>query len=88
MKRTIIATLAVLALGGCFKDPEQSTQIRDFKVERLFTHEGCTVYRFYDGGISRYFTRCTGAMHSETSGVPRSGKSSIHDSNRTTYDEQ
>lgn len=28
------------------------------KVELLFEVDGCKVYRFYDGGAPRYFTKC------------------------------
>lgn len=31
-----------------------------YKVEYLFEHEGCKVYRFYDRSSYIYFTNCTG----------------------------
>lgn len=61
MTKTLII-LAVALLTGCFKPAETSTSAgREFVVDKLFTHEGCTVYRFYDGGNSRYYTNCQGS---------------------------
>jgi len=31
-----------------------------YKVDYLFEHDGCKVYRFYDQGSYVYFTNCTG----------------------------
>ena len=31
-----------------------------YKVEYLFEHDGCKVYRFYDNGNYVYFTSCKG----------------------------
>jgi hypothetical protein len=60
--KTLLIILAVIALAGCSKRAEISTSVgADFVVDRLFTHEGCTVYRFSDGGYSRYFTNCSGS---------------------------
>ena len=59
--KLIASMIAVLALVGCTKPAEKSSSVgREFVVETLFTHEGCTVYRFYDSG-TRYFTNCNGA---------------------------
>ena len=67
--------VALAALAGCYKTPELSVRAgADFTVERLFEHDGCTVYRFTDGGIARYFTRCDGAQ-STTSWGEKCGKS-------------
>ena len=60
--RTITALLLIAALIGCSRDAEKSTPAgRDFQVDTLFTHDGCTVYRFYDEGRARYFTNCNGS---------------------------
>jgi hypothetical protein len=60
MKRILI--LAVL-LAGCYKHPESIQQVNaEFNVETLFTKDGCTVYRFADGGTQRYFTNCRGTV--------------------------
>lgn len=58
---TIFAILATcLALTACKQEREPETTIHTgngYRVSKLFTHEGCTVYRFYDGN-DRYFTKC------------------------------
>jgi len=52
--------LAAALLAGCFGEAEKSSKASPaFVVETLFTHDDCTVYRFYDSGM-RYFTNCAG----------------------------
>lgn len=61
ISRSLIVAAAVLALAACDKTPERSTHVgAQFQVDRLFTHEGCTVYRFEDGGRNRYYANCSG----------------------------
>lgn len=78
MRRAILAcAVAALALAGCYAKttPEASAQAGvDFKVDRLFTHDGCTVYRFHDGLYGRYFTKCEGSASASTSWVESCGK--------------
>ena len=58
----LIALVALLA--GCSKQAETSTAVgAEFVVDKLFTHEGCTVYRFNDGGNNRYYTNCQGSTN-------------------------
>lgn len=79
MKKLIIAIFALL-LAGCDKDPEVVTQVgNDFKVGRLFTTDGCTVYRFYDGGRNVYFTNCTGSTSSSYSTGGAKNKTTHYD---------
>ena len=53
-------TAAVVLLSGCYKDPESTTSAgRDFSVDKLFTVDGCTVYRFWDSKAV-YFSNCKG----------------------------
>ena len=65
MKYLLLVSLLMLA--ACQK---QGTPVhapnQDFGVEKLFTVEGCTVYRFYDDRTV-YFTNCSGATHYEQS---------------------
>ena len=76
MKTVLIMTLLVLSLTGCERLAESSTPAgKGFVVEKLFTHEGCTVYRFADSGRSRYFTNCNGT----TSWVESCGKGCVRD---------
>jgi hypothetical protein len=57
MRKTLL--LAVLAVLGCYKDPESrhTTSNPEIPVGKLFEFDGCTVYRFSDGD-TRYFARC------------------------------
>lgn len=82
MSRAAIALgLALLALVGCSRRAESSAPagvvvdgVAEFRVERLFTHDGCTVYRFRDS-YERYFTRCDGvAARSDTQWSESCGK--------------
>lgn len=70
----LLAIITLLAPTGCYGKPEESTTLsEDFTVERLFTHDGCTVYRFRDSG-TRYFTNCQG--NTSWSTTQSNGKSS------------
>ena len=54
----LIAVLVALMAVGCVESaaPESSTSVgRGIVVEKLFTHDGITVYRFEDYGRTRYF---------------------------------
>lgn len=62
MKITI-ALLVALALAGCAKKTQEVsvTTNPEFKVELLFTHGDCRVYRFWDdAGHPGYYARCHG----------------------------
>lgn len=74
MSKTIAALIVfIFALVACARAPESSVRAGvEFKVDTLFTHDGCTVYRFMDAGNLRYFTNCSG----QTSWSESSGKSS------------
>lgn len=59
---------AILVLGGCNKQAESAVAVgHGFNVEKLFTTDGCTVYRFADYGY-RYFTNCVGSTSGDTGG--------------------
>ncbi len=58
--------LLLAALAGCQGEAESTTRAgSDFNVDRLFKVDGCTVYRFQDGGRARYFTNCGGSTQWE-----------------------
>lgn len=58
----VAIALGLLALAGCEKQAETTTRAGvDFEVDKLFTIEGCTVFRFFDAGNFRYFTNCSGS---------------------------
>ena len=62
-----VVCLAV-TLSGCNNEPEatQKTTNSNFEVERLFTADGCTVYRFWDRQDYHYFVACPGTGSTET----------------------
>lgn len=79
MKYITIILFAVL-LSACAKQAETSVVAgKDFTVETLFTHEGCTVYRFNDVTY-KYFTNCQGS----TSWMEHCGKNCTREVENTT----
>lgn len=60
MKCLILSLLGLLALSGCNNEhpPTRTVQAGNFKVDMLFKVDGCRVYRFDDGGYTRYFSNC------------------------------
>lgn len=56
----------VLILSACAKDAREvrSTDNPTIPVSTLFTHEGCTVYRFNDAGRYVYYANCGGGSTS------------------------
>ncbi len=60
--RWTIPSLAALACSGCLAPPVASSPSNNsqIEVETLFTHDGCTVFRFYDAGY-HYYARCEDA---------------------------
>jgi hypothetical protein len=61
-----LVALSLLGLGysGCLfaADPVSSSPSNNtnIEVQNLFTHDGCTVFRFFDAGY-HYYARCDGA---------------------------
>lgn len=45
---------------------EPSHNNQDYKVDYLFEHDGCKVYRFRDGSYYVYFTNCNGEAIART----------------------
>jgi hypothetical protein len=75
MKSLIKASLlifVVINLISCFPQRQRQFPISKltpnnnvtYKVDYLFEHEGCKVYRFWDQGYYVYFTNCTGEVTS------------------------
>jgi len=60
-----LPTLLLVSISGCatieepisYSKPDNN---RSYKVEYLFEHDGCKVYRFHDYGKYVYFTSCSG----------------------------
>ena len=63
MKRLFLIAL-LLAIASCAKEPlsEEKTDNGEIKISLLFTHDGCSMYRFRDDGEYRYFTKCGETM--------------------------
>jgi hypothetical protein len=76
--RALAVLVASLVLGGCQKEAEQAAPSSNpgFRVERLFEHDGCTVYRFYDDRTV-YFVRCGGEARTEWNTSQSCGKGCI-----------
>lgn len=64
MKKLLL--FSVLLLVACQKAPESTKQIGEYNIQKLFTYENCTVYRFIDDRTV-YFTNCNGETQSDYS---------------------
>lgn len=55
----LFIVVAVIVLAACTEKPLSTIQSNNpnYQVDKLFSHEGCDVYRFEDGG-HKYFVRC------------------------------
>ena len=49
---------SVLLLVGCSREKAVETNNPNFEIYKLFTKDGCDVYRFHDAGYPRYFVNC------------------------------
>lgn len=58
--KSILLLITVFVLIGCNKPSQETSSIGEFEVEKLFTKDGCTVYRFFDNRMV-YFTNCDGS---------------------------
>jgi hypothetical protein len=71
MKKYLLLPLYVAA-AGCYTQhqlpltKEAPKNNGTYKVEYLFEHEGCKVYRFRDYGQYVYFTNCNGEAIAKT----------------------
>jgi hypothetical protein len=54
----------VLILSACAKGPRETaaTDNPEVAVSKMFTHDGCTVYRFSDAGNYVYYAKCEGGQ--------------------------
>ena len=58
--------IALLMASGCTIERQMPLKTQEpennqtYKVDYLFEHDGCKVYRFYDRGNCVYFTNCKG----------------------------
>ena len=83
MNKIKISTIAILLfaalmVSGC--DPSSKPVESDnpsYEVRKLFTVDGVTVYRFYDGGRCIYFTNGNGVVQYTHSQCVKAGKSCV-----------
>lgn len=66
MKKLLIVAAVVAALTGCEIQEEKPVINEEFSVSKLFTVDGCTVYRFHDKANWIYYTNCKGQASWET----------------------
>jgi len=73
MKKYLPLLAGCLAAGSCSVRYAQKPLVtgapennKTYKVEYLFEHDGCKVYRFYDYGNYVYFTNCNGQTMART----------------------
>jgi len=58
--------IVLLTASGCTIEKQMPLKTQEpgnnqtYKVDYLFEHDGCKVYRFYDRGNYVYFTNCKG----------------------------
>ena len=64
MKKSIIALALLAALTGCLKQAESSAAGVEYRLDELFTRDGCTVYRLSYRGWVGYFPKCEGTTTS------------------------
>lgn len=66
MKKILLAILCLSAIS-CAKKAEQSAAVgpeKMYRIEKLFTYEDCTIYRFNDVGRYIHYTNCKGQTNS------------------------
>lgn len=66
--RLAVLVAATLLLAGCTNDNDpvsrSSTDNSQIPIDKMFTHEGCTIYRFDDAGHYHYWADCRGSVSS------------------------
>lgn len=60
----LLITIFSISLLGCKEDAQTITQNGNFKVEFLFEHDGCRMYRFKDVRTV-YWSDCRGKIQSD-----------------------
>lgn len=65
-----------MLLIGCSKDPisSETTDNNEITVDKLFTNDGCTIYRFTDGGKLHYYARCEKSVDTISTNYESCGK--------------
>ncbi|GET35009.1 DUF4884 domain-containing protein [Prolixibacter bellariivorans] len=77
IKAFALAFIAINLLSCATGIPLSNTRSENnktYRVQYLFQHDGCKVYRFYDEGHYVYFTNCSGettSMVKDSTGTVR-----------------
>lgn len=68
MKKIIALAAVALALAGCARDPVETSRTDNpqINVSKLFEYDGCSVYRFMDGGEFVYYSNCRGSTQTSS----------------------
>jgi len=68
MGKILILVLTALSSAGCVAEPVAAygTDNSAIDVHQLFTHDGCTVYRFRDASFHYYVTCARGPAQTMT----------------------
>lgn len=85
--RMVFLAGALAVLSGCAVTPALTTSPTNntaVTVEKLFDHEGCSVYRFRDGGVPRYFAKCQSTATASTAWDESCGKNCVRAQGVTT----
>jgi hypothetical protein len=62
--------ICLITFSSCVIKPQKpigekvAENNKDYKIEYLFSHDGCKMYRFLDRGNQVYFSNCTGEITS------------------------
>lgn len=80
------ALAAALLVTGCAKNPvsTNSTSNPNVEVDKLFTFDGCTIYRFTDNNNYIYYSKC--GSSSDVSWQQPKGKTSYPTEVVTSYE--
>lgn len=81
-------TLASCAQKGSYVPTEGTVGDSSFNVQKLFTTEGCTVYRFLDAGDWHYFTNCTSTITTITESCGKNCVTHRDEENSTTWNNE
>ena len=65
MKRLCVFALFCLCICSCQKQGTEEVEHGPFKVAKLFTHDGVTMYRFYDTHYVYFGVRENGSVLTE-----------------------
>ncbi len=81
---------AALLLAGCLNKPVSTTATNnpELNLNLLFEHDGCKVYRFYDGR-SVYYTDCRGSamapVTTSTGKITTTYMDAVHSTGRAAH---